>query len=171
MTEERKFYVDTNVVVARYKPRDELYDAAKRLFEGRTFNFYVSSLSMVELYSVLSRVKVRVDVPSLAAEALNTLVAFIVRDCRLKVIGVGSPIERKLGGELLRTSSEYYLSMKSAEKLRLRTLDLIHLAYASLARTKLGVSAFITGDEEILHESEPIHRVLKFRAVHPAQVP
>jgi len=46
--------------------------------------------------------------------------------------------------------------MKLSRKLKLRTLDLIHLAYTSLLKRKDITDMFITGDKEILECREEI---------------
>ena len=55
-TVTRRLYVDTSVIVARYKPRDEMYNSAESLFNQGGVHFFVSPLTLVELYAVLSRI-------------------------------------------------------------------------------------------------------------------
>jgi hypothetical protein len=57
--------------------------------------------------------------------------------------------------------------VRLAQDLQLGTLDLIHLAHASIARARFGAGGFVTGDKEILGKSEPIRRTLKLVAIHP----
>jgi len=166
----QRFYVDTSVIVARYKPSDELYNSSERLFSQRGILLYVSPLSLAELYAVLSRVREQIHTPSSIHPSINTLVAFIVRECRLHIITQANSVTKKLGTTKLRTSPEYFISMKVAEKLQLKTLDLLHLAYASLARVRYRVNGFVTGDKEILDRSRLIRTALRLEVLHPVQV-
>ncbi|MBM5805977.1 MAG: type II toxin-antitoxin system VapC family toxin [Candidatus Verstraetearchaeota archaeon] len=52
---------------------------------------------------------------------------------------------------------EYLVAMRMAEKLGLRALDLLHIAYATLMKEE--IDAFITGDEEILEERDGIKNI------------
>ena len=168
MSEERRFYVDTSVIVARYKPSDRLHADSERLFRRESFKFYVSSLTLVELYSVFSRMN-QLEHPLVGDDALSTLVAFTIRDCRLRVVRRSRPVETSSLGERVNLPMEYYFSMKFAHELKLRTLDLIHLAHAWVARSRDSVEAFVTGDEEVLEKSEVIRKIFKVRAVHPSR--
>jgi predicted nucleic acid-binding protein len=169
-TVTRRLYVDTSVIVARYKPRDELYNSAESLFNQEGIHFFVSPLTLVELYAALSRVRDQIHTPVSPFPSMNTLVALIIQECKLRVITGTNPGVKALGDIRLRVSPEYFLSMRLAQQLQLRALDLIHLAYASLARAGYGVSGFVTGDKEILNKSSLICKTLKLEALHPDQV-
>ena len=65
--------------------------------------------------------------------------------------------------------SEYAEARKLAPSLRLKTLDILHVAYSSLLR-KSGtpIAEFVTGDEELVSRSEPIQRLTGIRVVRPS---
>ena len=60
--------------------------------------------------------------------------------------------------------------MRFAEKLRLRTLDMLHLSYAWMIKRTLGISIFLTGDDELLEKSEVTRSALGIRTLHPRMI-
>jgi predicted nucleic acid-binding protein len=76
-TTTRRLYVDTSVIVARYKPRDELYDSAESLFNQGGIHFFVSPLTLAGLYAVFSRVRDQTHTPVSSPPSMNTLVALV----------------------------------------------------------------------------------------------
>jgi len=67
------YYVDTSLIIARYKPLDELYDDSNAFFESN-FNFVISPIALIELYCVLSRLRNELDIPFQAEPLMDTLV-------------------------------------------------------------------------------------------------
>jgi len=142
-----KAYVDTSVIVARYKPGDPLHEVSENLFKLSDATLYISPLTLVELYSVLSRVRVEVPVEGLN---LHPLIHFIIKDCRLHVISIPLLARRSIAGCGVLAPAEYYLAIGLSHRLKLRTLDLLHIAYALILRRKGMADVMITGDEDIL---------------------
>src|SRR5438128_12439772 len=56
-------YVDTNVLVAAYSPRDPLYQSARSFLSEQQPRKIVSALSFAELSAVLSRVRPELQLP------------------------------------------------------------------------------------------------------------
>jgi len=161
-----EIYVDTNVIVARYKPDDPLFRVADSFFNLDS-EFYISSLTLVELFSVLSRVRIKLLV---RRPSLNTLVSFIVRDCNLRPIERFHSITRTMVGLKLTMPFEYSIAMKLANMLKLRTLDLLHVAIASLARDIGLLHIFVTGDDEILRRRRKIQKSTGLLVKHPSEL-
>jgi len=164
------YYVDTSVIIARYKPNDELYRYSSRIFELKNVSFYISPITLLELFSVLSRIKDSLTVPFKEKPLIASLVTFIVKDCRLKVASKAYTIKKRIAGSELRTPIEYYLAMKYAESLRLRTLDMLHVVYAWLFKRLYDVRGLVTGDEEIIRRSEAINECFGIEILHPREV-
>lgn len=63
---------------------------------------------------------------------------------------------------------EYSKAASEAYKLRLKALDLLHLAYASLiSRLEFKLELFVTADQDILDATSEIEGSLRLRTVHP----
>ena len=149
-----KAYVDTSIIVARYKPNDPLHEVSENLFKLSEATLYISPLTVVELHSVLSRVRVDTSIEGLT---LHSLIHFIIKDCRLHVISIPLLAKRSIASYEIAAPVEYYLAIRLSHQLKLRTLDLLHIAYASLLRRKGIANILITGDEDILKRGREIH--------------
>ncbi|MEM2641479.1 MAG: PIN domain-containing protein [Thermoproteota archaeon] len=159
-------YVDTSLIIARYKPSDILYEDSNAFFKSN-FDFIISPITLVELHCVLSRVRSELNVPMDAEPLIDTLVAFIIKDCKL--LSKGYYVKKSFSQEC-RMSLEYYVATRFAEQLGLRTLDMLHLSYAWILKKSFGVELFVTGDEEILEKAEDIKKSLGIKVSHPKQL-
>ena len=63
----------------------------------------------------------------------------------------------RIGEEARRVPLEYIYAMRLADALKLRALDLLHVAQAALLEGE--VEALVTGEEEILERRERIETV------------
>ena len=161
------FLLDTSVVVACYKPGDPLHSSAVSLLRRGEMGFAVSPVGLFELYSVISRLRSFIVVPDkFRGVSTDVLVRFIVRDLGLKLLA--STLLVRHSGFKCRIPLEYYLSTVYSSRLRLRALDLLHIAYASILRDR--VDAFITGDPEILEARDLIMREAGVRVKSPEEV-
>ncbi|MEM1575069.1 MAG: PIN domain-containing protein [Nitrososphaerota archaeon] len=164
------YYIDTSVIIARYKPEDELYEYSERFFKSNKANFYISPLTLVELYSILSRIKNKIILPFQEEILLDTLITFIVKDCKLRVISKTYSIERLVVGYKIRLPVEYYLAMRFAEKLKLKTMDLLHILYTWLFKRNYHIDSFITGDYDIINKADKINELFGIKILHPKHV-
>lgn len=163
-------YVDTSVIIARYKPNDELYEHSERLFSRDDVKFYASPLTLVELYAVLSRLLDELLIPQGFEKDLDALVGFIVKDCKLNVVPHLYTLTLDFHARKIRMPLEYYLTFRYAGRLKLRALDLIHICYAKILNEFYDVEFFVTGDEELLSKAEVASELLKLRISHPRDI-
>jgi predicted nucleic acid-binding protein len=167
-------YVDTNVILAKYFPEDRLHSKATAFLELNRKRKFVSPVSIVELAAVVSRLQRDIRAPrELQQEPprrrVRAIVEFLIRDCALTVAAVPARAKIKFAGTILSVPLEYHSSIRLAHALELKTLDLIHLAYADNLR-KWGheVAAFVTGDSDILNKSDKIQEQLGIEVKEPA---
>ena len=156
-------YVDTNVIIARYMEEDELKQSADALLGRRGLDLLGSPLTVVELASVLSRVRVRLRGRRKRA-TIPSLVRYILLDSGVRIETPLAVVRSKLLGGYVPL--EYHLSLAYAERLRLKSLDLIHVAYASA----LGADVLATGDREILDRREEIVEEAGVDVKHPSEL-
>ena len=136
-------YVDTNVLVAYVNNRDEMHDRAVALISShRGEDLVVSQLVILELYSTFGRV---MDVSDIELEAL---VKYVIRVCGVKSIEVD-------------WDALYQQSLSYANKLKLRTLDLLHVVAAHL----IGAKAIMSFDKDINGRSRVIADLLKMNVI------
>lgn len=135
-------YLDTSVMVSYVNKRDPLHDRAVESVEGAGQAGIVSRLTAVELASVFGRVT------GAAGEELEALVEYALRRC---------------GADLVEVDWEevFSLALEHAGRLRLKTLDLLHIAAASIA----GADAILTFDGDILSRGEVVRELLGLRVL------
>lgn len=137
-------YLDTNVLVAFINSSDPNHEAAVNYLSKKDVEFIVSQVTVLELYSVFSRV---MDVSDAEVEAL---VEYTIRRSAAKLTEVDW---HKL----------YKQALAIANAVKLRTIDLLHVAAASLANAKI----FVTFDKNILSRSTAVQQALGFQLVSP----
>ncbi|MET1159475.1 MAG: PIN domain-containing protein [Thermoprotei archaeon] len=136
-------YVDTSVLISYINPEDTLHDKASKYIEKyRTYKLVVSDLTVIELYSVYSRT---IDVSDVE---LNALVRYTLRK-----IGVEKQVVD--WNRVFREAGKY------ANKLKLKTLDLLHLTIA----VTIGCRIFLTFDKDIVNRKEQVYDVLSVEVV------
>ncbi len=133
-------YIDTNVIVSYINERDFLHERARTLLstlKKRT----ISKLVILELYSVFSRVS-KVD-----GIELEALVEYSLESTNVELVSVD--FEKLIN-----------LAMKYSGKLRLKTLDLLHVVAASLIDNSIA-----TFDRDIIRRREEIEKNLKIKVI------
>ena len=154
-------YVDTSVIVLaldRLDPRCSLAKAALK----RAGDKVVSELVLVELSAVLARK----GLTKLFAEKLgvnrrliaSTLILYLLRRFGLRVRAVEGLIRIPMLGDMSQPMAE---TLNLSERFRLRTLDLLHLAYVKLLR-EMGerIDILMTADEELKKMAKEIEEEL-----------
>ncbi len=162
-------YLDTNIIIARYKPGDPLHELSEKLVNDKSFKLFISPVTLFELYAVISRISPYLLLPNeLNHTSLATLIHFIIKDCNLNFKSRTLLTSINFKGFKATLPFEYLMSSFLAEKLRLRALDLLHISYAAMLRDE--VKLFITGDEEILEKKEAIKEFTEVEVRHPKEM-
>ncbi len=143
-------YLDTSVIVAALDPEDPRRDSARKILEKEE-NKIVSELVLAELSSIFAR---RMEIVSSLAdkielsgeEAIIALLIYILRRFNIKYRTVGGISKYPLLGEIYKPTAT---AIELSTRARLRTLDLLHLAYAKLLKDEgEHVSRIITMDND-----------------------
>ena len=136
-------YVDTNVLIAYINPKDKLHENAKALLTRYSRDkLVISQITILELYSVFSRVM------SISDVELEALVNYTVKKCNVETITID-------WDEL------YSRSLNYANKLKLKTLDLLHVITAYL----VGVKTLISFDKDIASKNDLIRSLLGMEVI------
>lgn len=172
-------YLDTGVILTRYVPTDSRSQQVEAFFENSREARYVSEISVLELYSVFSRL-VRADTLKPADTASNfqhlnpdekvkVAVEHAIRTWRLKTFATDrSPLKLAVGRQTIEIGHELFEAIRLSSKFGLKTLDNLHLAYASAIReVEPDLSTFTTLDKEIISRRKEVERQTGIRIVEP----
>jgi predicted nucleic acid-binding protein len=124
----------------------------------------ISPISLVELTAVLSRVDHALRAPDeLLQETprrrVRALLEFLIRDSNLHVASVPAKAKLQVGGTSFSIPIEYHTCIRLAHALKLKTLDLLHVAYAdNLRKWGFDIKSFVTLDQEIIGKAKEIRQ-------------
>jgi len=139
LTSDTCVYLDTNMVIANIDEKDPNHDSVVKLLDSISDRKFVSRLTLVELVSVYARAGLENPV---------ALAMYSVEKAGAGIAGVDF-------NEVLEKAVLY------AERLRLRTLDLIHVVVSSI----LGCKVLFTLDADIINKSEKIKKELDITVI------
>ena len=139
MSSDTCVYLDTNIVIANIDEKDPNHNNVVKQLGGISGRRLVSRLTLVELATVYTRA----DLENPVALAMYS------------VEKAGASIARVDFNEVLEKAVSH------AERLRLRTLDLLHVVASSI----LGCKVFFTIDTDIINKSEKIKEELDITVV------
>jgi len=158
-------YTDTSVIVAALDPSDPRCKRARSLLEGSGYRV-VSELTLVELASLISR---RGELLSRLASAigaeeeltLSAALLYLLKRFNLKY----RPIEHRSGATVFgRAGVVATTALSLASSLKLKSLDLLHAAYAKLLREQgEPISVIETADREFWEKREEVREALGLR--------
>lgn len=147
-----------------------MHKISQEFFSKKVRILYITPLGLTELYSVFSRVleqvslpkEVKVDFPV----TVSTLVNFAIKHCNLTVTSIPYTVLVKIGDLNVRTSIEQIMSYSLAGSLKLRTLDLLHIAACQVLKMQQVLDLFVTIDEEIYSKRKIIREETGIRVKH-----
>ncbi len=126
-------YLDTNVIISYADELDPNHDKATKLLGSLEADRIASRLTLLELTSVYSRA-------GLQKPLAHALYSLKLARAKLFEVDLNEAVAH---------------AIKYAPHLRLRTLDLLHIAAAKLA----GARAFATLDKEIISRESRLHEL------------
>jgi Predicted nucleic acid-binding protein, contains PIN domain len=147
-------YLDTNVLLSHYFAEDPNHPYAAQLVENlrrRGEEMLVSLLTLVELYAYVSR---RIG-------ALKLPPHYARLGQKEKVAAVVIHVLKHAGAQPVDNTPADLLqkAMQLAHALKLKTLDLLHIAYALHLAEKGLIHTFATLDKEIAERRDVVERL------------
>jgi predicted nucleic acid-binding protein len=147
-------YLDTNVLLSHYFTEDPNHPYATQLVETlrtRREEMRISLLTLVELYAYISR---RIG-------ALKPPPHYARLSQEEKVAAVATHVLKHAGAQPVDNTPADLLqkAMRLAHILRLKTLDLLHIAYALHLAERGLIHTFATLDKEIAERRDAIERL------------
>ncbi len=102
------------------------------------------------------------------ARKVRALTEYFVRFLGLRMESLSLTARLNVANSIVAMPIEYSEALKRAAALKLKTLDLLHLAYAGLLNSlRVRVERFVTTDLDILAGSKIIAEQFGFNALHP----
>jgi predicted nucleic acid-binding protein len=163
----KQVYLDTNVILTLLRSQEENYSIVQLLSNLKNFRFFTGTMTIIEITSVLSReekvfreallnLSKEIDIRELISlsfeEQLIIVIEYLFKV--FNIILLDEPVHENLqiNGKKVFLPAVYVLGIKWSEKLKLRTLDLIHLMtieyYKQIKDIKFDY--FITSDSVII---------------------
>jgi predicted nucleic acid-binding protein len=165
-------YLDTSVIIAYCIGGDPQHSKAVNIIEKvrqKVDKFYASTLTLVELYSVISRNIQKYKLPPGIEEITNYRIKLrvtITYFLKLLSLYIFSDEAKIIDLDRLKLFYKFFDAISLATELKLKTLDLLHLAYArQLAKKKL-IKFFVTFDSEIIKNKEVILKNIEIEVVN-----
>lgn len=157
-------YIDTSVIVAALDPTDPRQKSAKTILEEER-DKAISEIVLAELSSVLARREFLLDLKEkldLREELIvPSLLLYLIKRFNLWYGKVNGYTKIPMLGELYSPIS---MAINLSANLKLKTLDLLHVAYAKLLKDKGKViDTLITVDEEFKNVERTIEDMLDMK--------
>ncbi|WP_232216690.1 type II toxin-antitoxin system VapC family toxin [Desulfurococcus amylolyticus] len=154
-------YVDTSVIVAALDPMDPRRDEARKTLEAHE-DKVVSELVVTELASILARqhnllttVKDKLEISERVT--LIAIILYIMKRFNFRYINVKGSSRSPIG----RFYKPLAYGIELTGKLRLKTLDLLHLAYIKAMKEQgAQIHALLTADADFKNSEEDIRKAL-----------
>ncbi len=164
-----KIYIDTGPALAYIITNDPNHEIAENLISKRKESeFYLSELSIAEIASVLSRNIDLIQVENIYLNGLSAkdkvlvLLLYTIKKLNAKILKF-----RDILGDYIFFANDKILSklfrktIELAAKIKLRTLDLLHLIIASECK----IDAFLTLDKEIIKRARLIESTINLEII------
>lgn len=150
------FYIDTHIVLSYNFVTEETHIKAFNLInkiKRSSGDFYISPLTVLELYCVVSRNIAKYRLPPIALslsdkDKVEYIINYSIRAMNLKICNEDNINEvlDNLGVEIF---SEYHCAIELSPALRLKSLDMLHIAYAFRLRKEGKIRYIVSLDDEI----------------------
>jgi predicted nucleic acid-binding protein len=151
-------YVDTNAIISFYFDDERNHEIARKIVDrlrGRNTILYASPLTIVELFSAISRKLPNLRLPphvEIIVKELKPGEEMIVHILIITVID-DDPIF-DLFDNRVRMFYVFRKAIENSVSLKLRTLNLIHVSYALQLASKGLLDTFVTLDKEIIDKRD-----------------
>jgi len=158
-------YIDTSTIVAALDPEDPRYHRTRKILEEEEYKV-ISELALAELANVISR---REELVANIASKLGltrelaviTIILYITRKFKLNY---GSTREFSKTPPLGETYAPIAEAIKLSSKLKLKTLNTLHIAYVKILKNKgQPIRKIITVDKNFKKSKNQIENIAKTR--------
>jgi len=158
------FYLDTNVILSYNFETEKLHLQAVNLIEKiEGSKFYASPFSILELYCTVSRTIGKYKLPfprfrKLKEELkVKMVIEHAIRSLNLTVCS-DDTANKEIEWLSVKVFSRYFDAIRLAPKVKLRTGDLLHVAYACQLKKEGKIEYIVSLDDDFQKKEGPIER-------------
>jgi predicted nucleic acid-binding protein len=158
------FYLDTNVILSYNYETEKLHWQAVNLIEKiEGSKFYASPFSILELYCTVSRTIGKYKLPfprfrKLKEELkVKMVIEHAIRSLNLTVCS-DDTANKEIEWLSVKVFSRYFDAIRLAPKVKLRTGDLLHVAYACQLKTEGKIEYIVSLDDDLQKKEGSIER-------------
>ncbi len=158
------FYLDTNVILSYNFETEKLHLQAVNLIEKiEGSKFYASPFSILELYCTVSRTIGKYKLPfprfrKLKEELkVKMVIEHAIRSLNLTVCS-DDTANKEIEWLSVKVFSRYFDAIRLAPKVKLRTGDLLHVAYACQLKNEGKIEYIVSLDDNFQKKEGPIER-------------
>ncbi len=156
------FYLDTNVILSYNFETEEQHWRTVNLINNLEGRFYTSPFTILELYCVISRNigKYKLPFPKFRRQndkkKVKMIVEYVIRRLNLAVSSDSDEITDEIEGLGIKMFSKYFDGIKLAPKVKLRTGDVLHIAYACQMKNEGKIEYIVSLDEDFQKKKDLI---------------
>lgn len=178
-------YLDTNLYISLIKSNDDNYSSIQKIISQPHLSFVTSTITLVELSSVLSREYDNLQLDLLidglkkdkaeakkAVEVILLIIDYLISKTKTTIISDPQIDFIDYFAHKFMMSPIYKIAILESSKIRLRTLDLIHYAYSfhfnTILRTR--VDYILSGDESFISNGRSYLGTKDFTFIDPETI-
>jgi predicted nucleic acid-binding protein len=180
----KQVYLDTNVILTLLRSQEENYSIVQLLSNLKNITFFTGTMTIIEITSVLSReekvfkeallnLSNDLDIRELISlsfeEQIIIIIEFLFKAFNITILDEPAHENLQINKKKIILPAVYVLGIKLTERIKLRTLDLIHLMTIEYYKQikDLKFDYFITSDSVILGKRIEIQRGLETIVTDP----
>lgn len=176
----RSAYIDTNVLIAKYKRGDAFHQSCSELFEKEIVICIYSPIVLIELASVFAKemknIELKLSTKGKKIYNRLTLVGkvqfatrYILQTNKLEYYSTESTEIFSVDSDVFTIPSIFRRAWELAGKTELRTLDNLHIAmiYHMVYIERRPLDYFVTCDEGIIKKKRQIYELLNVTTLTP----
>jgi len=173
-------YLDTNVLVAYFKPKDQYHFDSKIILNQAKIRKVVSFLTLIEFSSVIFRLQKggQIEFTSKMKEIISkipqkhraiVLSKYIVKKFNLNVLGAKELLNFKINDKAISFPLEFLKALSLSCELGLKTLDNLHIAIVALENRVSRIDYFVTGDSDVINKRKIVLKVAGCPVLTPSE--
>lgn len=178
-------YLDTNLYVSLLKHNDINFPLIQKIIKQTHLSFVTSPITIVELGSVIAReyenldldflfdeLEIEKDNPNGSAEIILFLIDYLISQTKTEIISDPQIEQINYFKHQYMMNPIYKIAILDSSKIRLRTMDLIHYAYASYFNTiqRTRVDYLLTGDLTFISNGRSYKGTKDFTFIDPETI-